>query len=162
MHKAHFNQPPVVYSIHGLSGIIDVVSPDASVTVGADGNNDLTLQAPGSGGGGTAYYTFAAVSGATALVTGHGYIASSASIVPFTLPSTAAVGDHFKILGFGAGGWTLGQNSGQTVHYGNVDTTTGAGGSIASQNQYDNIEIICVQANTDFVITAAQGNHAVV
>ena len=40
-------------------------------------------------------------------------------------------------------------------------TTSGTGGSVASQNQYDNITLQCVVANTTFVVQASQGNMTV-
>ncbi len=89
------------------------------------------------------------------------YIANNASLVTVTLPATAAVGSVVNVGGLGAGGWLLAQNAGQTIHFGNATTTTGTGGSIASQNQYDNITVQCVVANTTFVVQASQGNLTV-
>lgn len=89
------------------------------------------------------------------------YIANNASLVTITLPSTAAVGGVINIGGLGAGGWLLAQNAGQQIHFGNMATTSGTGGSVASQNQYDNITLQCVVANTTFVVQASQGNMTV-
>lgn len=153
MHHKQFSHPPVVISLDNMSGAISFTSSDSSVTI-TNNSGTIDLKAVG-GGGGAAYYTWSVVTGSTSLVTGNGYVSNSASVLPFTLPATAAVGDHYKITGFGAGGWTLGQNAGQTIHLGNNPTTTGTGGSIASQNRYDGIELICVEANTDFVVVSA-------
>ena len=89
------------------------------------------------------------------------YIANNASLVTITLPPTAAVGGVVNVGGLGAGGWLIAQNSGQIIHFGNMATTSGTGGSVASQNQYDNITVQCVVANATWVVQASQGNMTV-
>ncbi len=158
--QPRFNHSPV-NKVEGIAGDVTFSSNDASITFTISGNN-IDFSATGGGGPGTPYYAWQHATGATNLVSGNGYVADSASLLPFTLPATAAIGDHFKIAGYGAGGWSLLQNASQTIHFSSVDTTTGAGGSIASQNRYDGIEIVCVKANTDFVVVAAQDSLTVV
>jgi hypothetical protein len=87
-----------------------------------------------------------------------GYIANNAALVTVTLPASAAVGDVIKIQGAGAGGWLLAQNASQTV-IGNASTATtaGVGGSVASTDRYDSIEIVCITANTTFAVTNYKG-----
>jgi len=92
----------------------------------------------------------------------NGYVANNAALVTITLPSTAAVGDIVRIGGKGAGLWKLGQNSGQTVHFGNVDSTTGTGGSISAISRYDAIEVVCITADTDWVVLSSVGNFTIV
>lgn len=87
------------------------------------------------------------------------YIANNASQVVFTLPVSATIGQWVRIIGSGAGGWQIAQNSGQTIHFGNQDTTTGTGGTLTSTNQYDAIELLCTITDTDWVATGiSQGN----
>lgn len=91
-----------------------------------------------------------------------GYIANNLALVTATLPSTSAVGDLVWIVGKGLGGWKIAQNAGQTIHFGNQNTTTGAGGSLDSTNQYDAIQLLCTIANTDWTCTGiSQGNISV-
>jgi len=87
-----------------------------------------------------------------------GYIANNAALVTLTLPATSAQGIRMRIAGKGAGLWKLAQNSGQTVHFGTVDSTTGTAGYLQALNKYDCIELVCITANTDFVITSSVGN----
>ncbi len=130
-----------------------------NVTVLDDGTS-LTISA--TGGSGAAYYTWSTIAGtSSALASANGYIPLSSSLTTFTLPAVAAVGDHFKIAGYGSGGWSLAQRASQQVNFGNVATTVGVGGSIASQNQYDGLEVICVVANTNFVVVGSQGRFTV-
>lgn len=92
----------------------------------------------------------------------NGYIANNASLCTVTLPSTASIGNIVRVTGNGAGGWKLAQNASQLVHFGTQVTTTGTGGSLASVNRYDAVEIICTVANTTWVVLSSQGNITVV
>ena len=92
----------------------------------------------------------------------NGYITNNAGLVTVTLPDTAALGSVVRLSGKGAGGWLLAQNAGETIHFGNTDTTTGVTGSLASTNQYDAIELVCITANTDWVVISSVGNITVV
>lgn len=84
-----------------------------------------------------------------------------ATLVTFTLPATAAIGDWIEINGKGSGGWTLIEGAGQIIHFGN-QTTTLTTGSISSTNQWDCIRLRCVTANTTFTVVSAVGNLTVV
>jgi hypothetical protein len=97
-----------------------------------------------------------------AMAVNNGYIASNAGLVTLTLPGTAALGQIIRVAGKGSGGWQIAQNGGQTIHFGAANTTTGAGGSLASTNRYDSIELLCITADTDFVVLSSIGNITVV
>lgn len=91
----------------------------------------------------------------------NGYIANNAALVTITLPDTAAVGSVVKVVGKGAGGWKVAQNASETIHFGSSDTTTGTGGYLQSTNQYDAVELVCITANTDWVVISSIGNITV-
>lgn len=80
-------------------------------------------------------------------------INNGASLVTLTLPTTAALGDTYIITGQSSGGWEIAQTAGQTIHIVAQTTTSGVGGSLASTNQYDNVSVICIIANTTFAVT---------
>lgn len=92
-----------------------------------------------------------------------GYIADNASLVTFTLPATAAVGDYFEIIGKrGAGGWQINQAAGQYCVVGKQKSITGVGGNIASTDPSDGIRLVCTIANTEFTASPApQGNISI-
>lgn len=120
--------------------------------------NSITIAASGGGGG----ITWSDVTtGTVTLAAAHGYLMDDAFGVVATLPATAAIGDTYIIVGKNAGGWTIDQNSGQTIHFGNLNTTTTTG-SLASTGTYDCIEIVCSTANTNFVVRSSVGNITVV
>jgi hypothetical protein len=91
-----------------------------------------------------------------------GYVTQNASLTTCTLPVTAAFGTLISLSGIGAGGWIVAQNTGQFINFGNQVTTTGTGGSIASTNRYDGIDLLCVVANTQWTVRMASGNLTVV
>lgn len=105
-------------------------------------------------------FPFTDVSGTSAsMAINNAYTANNAGLVTLTLPSTAAYGSWVWVVGKGAGGWRIAQNAGQTIHYGNKVTTTGATGHLDSTLQYDSIMLICTITDTDWTCPGiAQGN----
>lgn len=91
-----------------------------------------------------------------------GYTANNAGVVTFTLPTTAAYGSIIWIVGKGAGGWAVAQNSGQSIHFLGSNTTTGVGGSLASTVRFDVLQLLCTVANTDFTVIDSMGNITIV
>jgi hypothetical protein len=110
----------------------------------------------------TSAFTWANTTTTTqAMAANTGYISNNAALSTFTLPAVAAVGNRVAVQGAGAGGFTIAQNAAQTIHFGTSVTTAGTGGSIASTNQFDHLEMICITANTTWAAYAAQGNLTV-
>jgi len=121
------------------------------------GAGTLNLETAASG------FAWSEVTGTSqAIAVGNGYILNNGALVTATLPATAAVGSLIEIVGKGAGGWLVAQNASQTIHFIGSDTTTGAGGSLASTNRYDSISLVCITADTDFVVKSSVGNITVV
>jgi hypothetical protein len=88
-----------------------------------------------------------------------GYVTNNgATLVTYTLPVTAVAGSVLSLAGFSAGGWTIAQNASQEIFFGNQHTTIGTGGSLGSSNQYDQVSLLCVTANTNWVVLGAVGN----
>ena len=155
----------------GTSAVASVTLADGQVLVGTTGSDPSAATITGSGG-----ITVTSTSGAIA-ISGSGigltwvdqgtttvtmavntaYVITEASATTLTLPATAAVGSVFGIVGKGAGGWTVAQASGQSIHFGNVVTTTSSG-TLASTNQYDVVWLVCITANTVFSVYGSIGN----
>ena len=91
-----------------------------------------------------------------------GYIANNAALVTLTLPSVALVGDRVRVAGKGAGLWRIAQNALQVIHFGATDSTIGIGGSVTAILRYDCVELLCITANTDWVVLSSVGNLTVV
>lgn len=139
--------------IAGVNG----VSVTAAGTVVVSSSGQLGSMA-------TVPMTWTEVTGTSqAMAVSGGYIANNAGVVTLTLPATAALGDTVQVLGKGAGGWLIAQNAGQTIHFGISNTTTGAGGSLASTQRYNCVRLRCITANTDWIVTGeVQGTLTVV
>lgn len=91
----------------------------------------------------------------------NGYITNNVARVNLSLPITCDFGSVFMIGGKGSGGWQIVQNAGQLVHFGNLTTTPGITGSISSTRAHDTCAIICVSADTEFLILTSLGNFTV-
>ena len=89
-----------------------------------------------------------------------GYIISNSALTTVTIPATVPEGAVFGIAGKGAGGWVVQMNAGQTCNLGH--TATSSGGTLASTNQWDTVQILCVTANTNFAVISVLGNIALI
>jgi hypothetical protein len=97
-----------------------------------------------------------------ALVVDQGVVGNNAATITMTLPATAAQFSIFRFVQKGAGAVKIAQNAGQTIHFGNTDSTTGAGGYIEATAQWDAVHLICTTANTDFAVLSSTGNWTIV
>lgn len=137
--------------------VFPTVDGNAGDVLVTDGSKVLSFSAPSGG------ITWNEVSGTSqAAAVNNGYIANNGSLVTVTLPDTAAVGDVVRVAGYGAGGWKVAQNASEIIHFGPVDTTTGVGGSLASTNRYDAVELVCTVANLEWVVVTSMGNITIV
>lgn len=96
----------------------------------------------------------------TALTANTQYYADNTGLVTFTLPASVSFGDRYIIYGVGSGGWKVAQNAGQQIHLGSASTTSGTGGSLASSNRYDAVQIIAY-SSTVFTAYTLVGNISV-
>lgn len=118
---------------------INVVSATGAITINAIG-------------GALSWSTVAASTQAAAI--NSGYITNDgATLVTVTLPATAAVGSVVAVIGLASGGWTLAANTGQTIQFGSLATTSG--GSFSSTNQFDNVYVVCAVANTTWAVISS-------
>ncbi len=146
--------------IIGSTGAIPVaatLTPGSGISI-SNSAGQITISGTGSGIG------WSEVTGTTqAMVADTAYVSNNAGLVTLTLPATAAFGTAIVVLGKGAGGWLIAQNSGQNIQIGSSSTTIGVGGSVASTNRWDSITMICTTANTTWSMYGApQGNLTVV
>lgn len=99
------------------------------------------------------------VTGTTqAMSPNNGYLSDNAGLVTLTLPAVAAQFSVVRVVGNGAGGWLIAQNALQEIHFDSIGTTVGITGSLASTNRYNSITLLCVVANTTWVVMSSVGN----
>ena len=141
--------------VMAVAGVVNFLN-GAGMTITGSGNN-ITFN---SAGGGVEWND---VTGTTQeLAAGQAYVANNGGQIGFSLPETAAFGDFYIIAGYGAGGWTLQQNAGQSVILGNQTTTVGVAGTLTSTLPSDSVQIVCVVADTVFKVLEWAGNITVV
>lgn len=142
----------------GADPVLATITAGTNISV-TNGAGSITIAATGF-----ASFSWINVTTATqSMAVNKGYISNDgATLVTFTLPSTAAIGDMVAIQGSGTGLWTIAQNAGQTIHFNAVNSTAGAGGSVSSTSRYDSITLLCIAANTDFAFYSGAGNYTVV
>lgn len=141
----------------GATPVLANLSAGPGISI-ASGAGSITISGTGSGIGWTE------VTGTTqAMVADNGYVANNAALVTLTLPATAAFGTAISVIGKGAGGWRIAQNSGQSVRVGSSTSTVGVGGNISSTTSSDAITLICTTANTVWTTDGGvQGNLTIV
>lgn len=138
------------------AGNINVVGNGTSVIVaGNAGTNTLTVNVTGGG----LEWNVVAIN--TAMLGNSGYIANSVGLIQLLLPAVAVVGTIIRVVAVAVGGWQITQNAGQAIRFGNMATTAGVGGSLASSSVGDAVEIVCVTANTGWVVLSGVGNITV-
>lgn len=76
-------------------------------------------------------------------------------LLTINLPTVAAVGDLLQVTGLGAGGWILDAGAGDIIHTSGGDTSSG--GTLASTNRYDAVTVVCVVANSEWVVEGMDG-----
>lgn len=138
---------------------------DRSLFEVVDSNHLPGSASPGPGGSTVSTLTFNYALGLTSVITtttsavvSGRYITNSVSRVTVLLPATASVGDEVVIVGLGAGGWTLTQNASQLVKLNGAASTTGTGGHTDSATANSCVRVMCVIANTTWVVMSHEGS----
>jgi len=165
----------------GILSIDQILPPDVATTfvgnVGAGSPIANTFDIVGSGNVSTSVignvltistsalsFTWNVVTSANnpvTLVPQNGYICKGALPVNFILPAASAIGDGFKIRGYG-NLWTVAQNAGQSITIGFRTSTIGVLGSISATMISDGLELLTVTANQEFYETYIQGNITII
>ncbi len=146
-----------VASGNNVTGILSI-GADGTIPY-ADSTQTLGIKwgaAPLGGGAGSGFTWSVITTSPVASSVNNGYITNSASLITIPLPLTSAVGSILRVAGFGAGGWKVSEGAGQQITMGIKSSVVA--GFINSTNQYDSIEMICVVANTTWLIIDSQGN----
>lgn len=135
----------------------------ANITAGVgisitNGANSITIATTGG-----AFTWNDATTATVTLAVENGYVTDRAGGVTYTLPATAVLGDEIAIVGK-LGAWTVAQNANQQILLGSSSSTIGVGGSLASTNVGDCIDMVCITAGASSVyrIRSSVGNITVV
>lgn len=159
--------------LNSLSDILILSNSAGSSQIDMNGNKIVNVATPTSSGDGVnKYYVdlsigsgsgtgigWTEITSTTASASANfGHIANNSSLVTITLPTACSLGSIIRVAGKGSGGWKIAQNASQTIHFGVLDTTTGTTGYLQYQHKYDAVELLCIIANTDFLVISSIGN----
>lgn len=135
----------------------------ATITAGTNISISNTAGHITISGSGSAGFTWNSITDTEAfLADNNGYVVDNVALVTLSLPVNAAFGTEIIIIGKGAGGWLVAQNSGQSISFGTSTTTTGADGSLASTADKDTIVLTCTVDNLEWTVVSAIGSITVV
>lgn len=143
----------------GSTGVAPVA---ATLTAGAgtsitNGAGSITIASTASSD------NWQAISASQALVANNAYLCiAPGGALSLSLPATAAQFTQIEVALNGATSFTITQGAGQQIRFGNVTTTLGAGGSLASSAQGDTVKLLCTVANNEWMVVSAVGNLTVV
>lgn len=140
----------------GVDPVLATLTAGTDITI-TEGAGSITINSTAAGGGWVEETTTS-----RALAINENVVMNNGSLVTGTLPTTAAFGSVIRIAGKGAGGWLVAQNADELIHFGTSTTTTGAGGSLASTEVNDAIELVCIVADTEWMVISSIGNITVV
>lgn len=100
--------------------------------------------------GGLSSFAYTGISGTSVSMNYNtGYFTENVGLTTLTMPVTAPQGSIITVVGYGAGGWTIQCNGGQTINIGSIATS--AGGSISSNSPFDSVSLLNTVANTNWV-----------
>lgn len=85
------------------------------------------------------------------------FFSDDSTLVSINLPLQFNVGDEFRVVGVGVGGWRITQNIGQTIHRPTGNTTTGVTGSVSSTNRYDSVTLVGIVKDSDLAVMFHEG-----
>ena len=160
---------------NGLSIINYTATPEGAVSANPGSlcmdrtNGTLYLKVTGTGNTGWSQITpggvgnvWENINASQTLEVNHGYFCT-ANALSLALPSSSEVGDTIKVVLRGGTSWTITQGAGQQIRIGSSSTTSGAGGSLASQADGDSVNLVCQTANLIWVQEGGpQGNITIV
>lgn len=130
--------------LYGLSGI-NIISGNGQIGIAFDNS----LIPAGSGG-----FVWDTVTGNTNISENHGYITAGNSLVNLLLPATAAIGSEVKVTARTLSGWKITQSAGNTIYFGDMQTTQGTGGYLQFTQNRDSVGLVCVDVSGWNVISS--------
>ena len=101
-----------------------------SITNGA---GSISIKSTGGG------MTWNTISSSGTLAINNGYICTAGGALSLALPAVSDIGDMIAVTLDGSTSWTITQPAGKQIRMGNIQTTLGVGGSLASTDQGDSV-----------------------
>lgn len=142
----------------GNDPVLATITAGSGISI-SNGAGSITISNTGAG------FTWTNVTATSqVLAVQNGYIANAGTLLTFTLPTSANIGDTIKIVGKGVGGWTIVYGTGQYIEFSSATTTTDTG-SLSSTNARDCLTLVCSEDSLTapiFTVDSSIGNILVV
>lgn len=139
-----------------VASVLNILGSGGITTTGS--GNTVTVSGSASG------ITWQVINANQTLASNNGYICSSLSAgLYLALPASSAVGDVIEITDIDPTYIVrVTQANNQQIGLGNMNTTVGTGGSIATTKIGDSVRMICTQANLKWQVVSSMGNITIV
>ena len=102
--------------------------------------------------------TWNTISSSGTLAINNGYICTAGGALSLALPAVSDIGDMIAVTLDGSTSWTITQPAGKQIRMGNIQTTLGVGGSLASTDQGDSVTMVCSVGNNKWNVISVIGN----
>ncbi len=136
--------------------VLEILGSGGITTSGS--GNVITISVSGTG---YTWNTITSADNVKQVLVGNAYITAGVAQCVLLLPLTASVGDSFIITGLSSL-FQITQNANQSIIFGMLNTTTGAGGSITSTGSGDHLTVVCVSTNLLWKVIDSMANLTVV
>jgi hypothetical protein len=142
----------------GLRPTVATLTAGAGISI-TNGSGTITI----ANAGAAPSWNF--ISASQPMIPDNGYVCVSTGVpaaIVLPLPAVSAQGQEIEVYLDGATSWQITQGAGQSILYGNTNTTGGVGGSITSTSQGDSIRLLCVTANLRWIVLSGVGNPTII
>lgn len=143
----------IVIGSTGASPVVSTLTAGTGITI-TPGAGSITVSSTATG--------FVWNTSSTSIANmspGNGYfLISPGGALTLGLPATSVLGDTVRVSLKGATSFQITQAAGQQIQLGSNTTTLGATGTLTSTAQGDSVELVCLTANTIWVVQSSQGN----
>ena len=137
------------------SNIIHVVGSGEIIVTGNPGTHTLTISSAST-------LSWQKISASQTLVNGIGYFCVGGGALSLALPASSSVGDTISVALAGSTSWAITQSAGQQIIIGNLQSTSGVGGTVHSTQQGDTLTFVCLTANLVWYVISSMGNPTII
>lgn len=134
---------------------VGTITPGPGIAI-TNGSGTISIGAWGGG------LSWTAKGASDALVPNNAFYCNAGAALSFSLPAVSTTGSIVALTLDGSTSWTITQAANQQIRFGSLETTLGAGGSLASTAQGDTVYLLCVVANLRWVVVSSVGNITMV
>ena len=156
-YEINFLQGNTGGAIYSPSHLINIVGTGSIAVSGDQSTGTLTISSAG-----TPEPTWQSINTNTSLSVNAGYFCVGGSNLQLLLPVVSSIGDTIEVALIGSTAFTITQNASQFIKLGNLQTTSGIGGSMISTSQGDFLRLVCYITNLSWLVIDSVGNLIII